>query len=201
MLVFYFGAMESGKSAYALMTVHQRNRPDAASHPHTALLATTLDRTDESVTSRTGMQMPALRLVPGEVRLAQFAGADTVVIDEAQFLTPEDVDVLGDLSDSGREVICFGLRSDFLGRLFPGSLRLFELADTVRQVALEPTCASCDRQAVVNARIVDGALTTAGPRIALDVIDSEEDGPVSYRPMCLRCWKAAQQGGPTTDIG
>ena len=73
--------------------------------------------------------------------------------------------------------------------------------DTVRQVALEPTCACCDRQAVVNARIVDGALTTAGPRIALDVIDSEEDGPVSYRPMCLRCWKAAQQGGPTTDIG
>ncbi len=191
MLLFYFGAMGSGKSAYALMTLHQRHHPDAQAHPQTAVLATTLDRADTAVTSRTGMTGPAVPLVPGQVGSAQLSGADTVIIDEAQFLTPDDVEVLVGLSNAGREVICFGLRTDFQGRLFPGSQRLLERADTVRQIALEPRCTSCDRLAVINARFVDAVLATDGPRIALDSIPGAHDAAVTYRPMCVRCWYAA----------
>lgn len=198
MLMFYFGAMGSGKSAYALMTLYQRHQPDAQSHPQTALLATTLDRTDTAVTSRTGMTGPAIQLVPGEVRADLFDGADTVLIDEAQFLTPADIDVLVELSNAGREVICFGLRTDFQGQLFLGAARLFERADVVRQIALEPRCDRCDRQAVINVRFIDGALAAAGPQIALDRSDPSAAAHISYRPMCVNCWYDATGRGPAT---
>lgn len=193
MLVFTFGAMNSGKSAYALMTLHQRHRPDAAAHRSTALLATTFARAETTVTSRTGMSAEALQLVPGEVTAAQFPDVDTIVIDEAQFLTPADVEQLAVLSSSGKEVICFGLRTDFTGHLFPGSRRLLELADSVHQLTLEPLCARCDRIAVINARFVAGTLTVEGPQVALDSIDDVDRSAVSYVPMCVRCWWLAIQ--------
>lgn len=193
MLIFTFGAMNSGKSAYALMTLHQRHRPHAPAHRATALLATTLDRSETTVTSRTGMTGPALQLVPGEVTAAQFPPSDTVVIDEAQFLTPADVEQLALLSNGGTEVICFGLRTDFTGHLFPGSKRLMELADAVHQLTLEPLCATCDRIAVINARLVGEVLTTDGPQVALDSIDSRSPTEVSYAPMCVRCWWRASR--------
>jgi thymidine kinase len=191
MLIYYFGAMGSGKSAYALMTWHQRHRPAARAHPQTALIATTLDRELAGVTLRTGMSSPAVQLTPGSVRAEQFTGADTVIIDESQFLAPRDVDLLVELSNDGREVICFGLRTDFRGELFPGSRRLFERADSVRQLALEPRCARCERVAVINSRCVDGAITAEGPTIALDSIDSTQESAVNYVPMCVRCWEVA----------
>ena len=188
MLTFTFGAMNSGKSAYALMTLHQRHRPDAKSHPATALLATTLARAETGVRSRTGLSGPAIQLVPGEVVPDLLAGADTVIIDEAQFLTAADVEVLAQISNDGREVLCFGLRTDFTGQLFPGAKRLFELADAVHQITLEPRCAHCNRSAVINARYVDGVLSTSGPQIALDSIDPASVSSVTYEPICVRCW-------------
>ena len=65
MLAFHFGVMGSGKSAFALMTAHEKNRPDAASHPNRAVLATTMDRSTDTVTSRTGMTAQAIQLQPG----------------------------------------------------------------------------------------------------------------------------------------
>lgn len=191
MLTFTFGAMGSGKSAYAMMTAHQRHRPHAATHRRIAVLATTLDRADERVTSRTGMAATALQLVPGLVTAEVFGTADTIVVDEAQFLTVADVELLADLSDEGREVICFGLRTDFRGQLFAGSRRLLELADEVRQIPLEPTCTRCNRQAVINARVAAGRIVVAGPQIALG--DTIVSGSAAvYEPMCRGCWHEAQ---------
>ena len=65
MLAFHFGVMGSGKSAFALMTAHEKHRPDAASHPNRAVLATTMDRSTDTVTSRTGMTAQAIQLLPG----------------------------------------------------------------------------------------------------------------------------------------
>ena len=162
MLAFHFGVMGSGKSAFALMTAHEKNRPDAASHPNRAVLATTMDRSTETVTSRTGMTAQAIQLQPGTIRPELFNGANTVVIDEAQFLTAGDVDVLAAMSAAGTEVICFGLRTDFSSALFEGARRLLELADKVAPMAIEPRCAACERPAVINARFVDGRLTATG---------------------------------------
>ena len=129
MLEFHFGVMGSGKSAFALMTYHQRHTPDSPHHPNTAALATTFDRSLSRVTSRTGMHSPALVIEPGTVSPDRFDGIDSLVIDEAQFLTARDVEVLADLAAGGTEVLCFGLRTDFTSQLFDGSRRLLELAD------------------------------------------------------------------------
>lgn len=192
MLAFYFGVMGSGKSAYAMMTAQQRHRPRAHGHPQTAVLATTWDREEHGVTSRTGLWAPALRLTPGTVRAEAFGDAMTVVVDEAQFLAVDDVETLVALSNEGREVICFGLRTDFRGHLFPGAQRLFERADIVRQVGLEPRCTMCDRTAVINARFVRGRLVTTGPVIALgDIAEQDRLEETSYDPLCVRCWYRA----------
>ena len=74
MIAFHFGVMGSGKSAFALMTAHEKHRPDAASHPNRAVLATTMDRSTDTVTSRTGMSAQAIQLVPGHVRPELFNG-------------------------------------------------------------------------------------------------------------------------------
>jgi thymidine kinase len=188
-IAFIFGAMGSGKSAHALMTAHHRHQPDAPAQPRTAVLATTLDRGQQGVSSRTGMSAPAIVLVPGQVHADVFGDADAIIVDEAQFLAPEDVEVLVGLSNAGREVVCFGLRTDFRGELFPGARRLLEVADSVRQVPLEPRCVRCERAAVVNARLHDGHVLTAGPQVALgDVSDEPESGHAQYAPMCVRCW-------------
>lgn len=197
MLAFHFGSMGSGKSAHAMMTAHHRHRPHAAAHQQTAVLATTLDRRADQVSSRTGMTARALRLTPGAVRAEQFGDADTIVVDEAQFLTVGDVEALAALSNDGREVICYGLRTDFRGRLFPASARLLEIADEVHQIPLEPLCSRCERTSVVNARVIDGAVTTEGPQVALgDVQLAASDGLAAYEPLCLRCWYDAVGGPP-----
>lgn len=214
MLTFYFGVMGSGKSAFALMTWHEKHRPTASHHPNRAVLATTMDRSVDKVTSRTGMAAQALRITPGEVTPEMFGGADTVVIDEAQFLTPDDVDGLATLAAAGTDVVCFGLRTDFTSRMFAGSRRLLELADHVGHLPIEPRCARCERPALINARRVNGVVTTEGDTVVIgDVTGGSPSDPdqlgfddtsaggqpgtglgaagrvsVEYDPMCFGCW-------------
>jgi thymidine kinase len=201
-LAFHFGVMGSGKSAFALMTAHEKNRPDAASHPNRAVLATTMDRSTDTVTSRTGMTAQAIQLLPGTVRPELFNGANTVVIDEAQFLTTGDVDVLAGMSAAGTEVICFGLRTDFSSALFEGARRLLELADKVAPMAIEPRCAACERPAVINARFIDGRLTATGDTVVIgDVARAGSNQKVTYDPMCYRCWRVRLGDAATNNGG
>ena len=79
---------------------------------------------------------------------------DAVLIDEAQFLSPEEVDTLSDIVDFyGIPVLCYGLRADFQTHLFPGSRRLMEIADIIEEV---PTVCWCGRRAQCNTRYADG---------------------------------------------
>ena len=76
---------------------------------------------------------------------------DWILIDEAQFLCEEQVDQLARIVDDfGTNVICYGLRTDFQSRLFEGSRRLFEIADSIDEI--KSTC-NCGRKTIVNARI------------------------------------------------
>ena len=77
-------------------------------------------------------------------------------------------------------VLCFGLRTDFLTHLFPGSLRLFELADSITEIK---TICACGSKATVNARIdSNGHVVTKGEQVFLG-------GNDSYLAMCHSCWK------------
>ncbi|MCA9682299.1 MAG: thymidine kinase, partial [Myxococcales bacterium] len=106
---------------------------------------------------------------------------DCILVDEAQFLSPEIIDQLRDVTiDFNVPVICYGLRTDFQAHLFPGSKRLLELADSIEEVKV--TCYYCGRKAVFNLRLVDGQPVGEGEQIQLG-------GNESYAPVCHGCYE------------
>ena len=106
---------------------------------------------------------------------------DVIIADECQFFTEEHVNDLRLIADDyDVPVLCFGLRTDFLCKLFEGSRRLFELADSVAEIK---TICECGSKASVNARL-DGSLriVTEGAQVMLG-------GNDSYVAMCYKCWR------------
>ena len=116
------------------------------------------------------------------VRFAESRKDDcnVVIVDECQFLTQAQIDQLrGIVDEYGIPVLCFGLRTDFQTKLFPGSLRLMELADVIEEIK---TMCDCGAKATVNARIdADGFIVTQGAQVVLG-------GNDSYIAMCHRCY-------------
>ena len=106
---------------------------------------------------------------------------DWVLIDEAQFLSAQQIDQLARIVDDyGVNVVCYGLRTDFQSHAFEGSQRLFELADTIEEI--KSTC-SCGRKTIINARIDSaGNIVTDGNQV-------EIGGDDKYVALCRRCWR------------
>jgi len=106
---------------------------------------------------------------------------DWILVDEAQFLTSEQVDQLSRIvDDMGTNVVCYGLRTDFKSHLFEGSRRLFEIADTIDEI--KSTC-TCGRKTIVNARIgSQGDFVEEGNQV-------EIGGDDRYIAVCRRCWR------------
>ena len=112
-----------------------------------------------------------------------------IIADEAQFINTQQIDQLREIVDEADiPVLCFGLRTDFLTHLFPGSQRLMELADSITEI--KNVCA-CGSKATVNARLdANGNILTEGSQVFLG-------GNDSYIAMCHRCWRKkirAQRG-------
>ena len=107
--------------------------------------------------------------------------ANVVIADECQFFTPEQIDMLRELANErGVPVLCFGLRTDFMTRLFPGSRRLFEIADEITEIK---TMCECGKKATVTARIdKNGGIVTEGRQVFLG-------GNDRYIAMCHKCWR------------
>ncbi|MDE5813541.1 MAG: thymidine kinase [Muribaculaceae bacterium] len=106
---------------------------------------------------------------------------DWILVDEAQFLSEAQVDQLARVVDDyGCNIICYGLRTDFQTRLFEGSRRLFEIADSIEEV--KSTC-NCGRKTIVNARIdSNGQIITEGEQV-------EIGGNDRYIAVCRKCWR------------
>ena len=106
---------------------------------------------------------------------------DAILVDEAQFLSSEEVDTLSDIVDFYNiPVLCYGLRTDFKSKLFPGSKRLFELADTIEEI--KSTC-ECGNKTIINARVdKDGNVLKNGPQTLVG-------GDDRYISICRKCWK------------
>ena len=106
---------------------------------------------------------------------------DWILVDEAQFLSEQQVDQLARVVDDyGVNVVCYGLRTDFQSHLFEGSRRLLELADTIDEI--KSTC-SCGRKTIINARIDrHGNIVTDGAQV-------EIGGDDKYVALCRRCWR------------
>ena len=105
-------------------------------------------------------------------------GVSCVLVDESQFLTTEQVESLRMLT-LRVPVICYGLRTNFMGYLFEGSKRLLELADSIEEI--KTICSMCgDRKAVMNGKIADGS-----GKVEIE-IGAEE----LYSSLCWKCWSS-----------
>lgn len=176
-LIFRYGAMGSSKTANALMVRHNYEEKDKK----TVMLKPKGENRDGDmiIRSRIGVQAECEY---AETFLAAYQGEkyDAVIVDEVQFLAPETIDKLGDLVDfHGITVICYGLRTDFRGELFPGAKRLMELADDIEQIK---TICWCGKRAHFNARLADGKMVTEGELVQLG-------GNDSYTALCRKHFK------------
>jgi len=175
-LYFRYGTMDSAKTLNLLAVAHNYRKQGK----RIVLIKPRLDDRfgSSSIVSRSGLRAEADILVEAGASLnpADFAGLDCVLVDEAQFLAPSVIDDLRRISiDPGVPVICYGLRTDFRTRLFPGSQRLMELADAIEEVKV--TCQYCQKKATCNLRLVDGVAVVEGPQIQLGADEK-------YAPVC-----------------
>ena len=173
-LYFKYGAMGSSKTAQALITKYNYEENDL----RVWLLKPSADIRDgaHTISSRIGLSAEADILTPEMDAYAWFrekleGQCDVIIVDECQFLTPEQIDQLRRIvDDCGIPVMCFGLRTDFQTKLFPGSLRLMEIADTIQEIK---TICDCGAKATVNARIdSQGHIVTQGAQVFLGGNDS-----------------------------
>ena len=181
-LYFKYGAMGSSKTAQALITKYNYEENDMK----VWLLKPSADTRDgvNMLRSRIGLEAEVEILPPDGDAYARFrdhhaGNCDAVIVDECQFLTPEQIDQLRAIvNDYNVPVMCFGLRTDFQTKLFPGSHRLMELADCIEEIK---TMCDCGAKATVNARISGGYIVTEGAQVVLG-------GNDSYIAMCHRCY-------------
>ncbi len=165
---YFHGPMDCGKSTLALQMDHNFTRQGRH-----GLLLTKLDRTRPGViSSRMGLVRSAFEVADDSDlavmirhRWSMGQRVDYVIVDEAQFLTPDQVDQLCQMADESQvDVYGFGIATDFRGRLFPGSARWFELADEVQLLQVEVLC-WCGRPGRFNARVVHGRIVRTGSTV------------------------------------
>ncbi|WP_436529476.1 thymidine kinase [Actinoplanes sp. HUAS TT8] len=191
-LTLFTGRMGSGKSTLALQNAFNRRQ---AGRP--GVLLTSQDRAGEGIlSSRLGVTADAIEVNP-EMDLAALVAervpaSGFVIADEAQFLSPDQVEQLAWAADElAVDIDCYAITTDFLSRLFPGAQRLVELADVIVPLQVEVTC-WCGRPGRQNARIVDGQVARAGEQVAVG--DTTETSAVSYRVLCRRHWRNGEPG-------
>ena len=180
-LYFKYGSMGSSKTAQALITKYNYEENGM----HVWLIKPAADERDGAIIlrSRVGLEAPA-EVVPPHSDIYELYRSrektDVIIVDECQFLTESQIDQLRALvNDYNIPVMCFGLRTDFQTRLFPGSRRLMEVADTIQEIK---TICDCGAKATVNARIDgDGHIITQGAQVVLG-------GNDSYIAMCHKCY-------------
>ncbi len=183
-LYFKYGAMGSSKTANALITRFNYEERGMK----VWLIKPSIDTRDgaDAVRSRIGLMEHAFVVCPSCDIYEKFAShrdCHVIIADECQFFTSDQIDQLRRIVDElNIPVLCFGLRTDFRTHLFEGSLRLFEIADSISEIK---TICSCGNKAIVNARIGEnGHVITHGGQILIG-------GNDSYIAMCHSCWMAA----------
>jgi thymidine kinase len=195
-LYFRYGAMNSGKSTAMLQTAYnyeERGQRVLIAKP-------ALDtKGDTNIVSRLGVNRAVDFLVAPETKMreeflarrdllvaAGLGALSCLLIDEAQFLTPAQVDdalriaILDDVP-----VLAYGIRTDFQTVAFPGSARLMEIAHSLEELK---TICRCGRKAIFNSRKIDDAFVFDGDQVA---IDGEH---VTYESLCGACYLAESDG-------
>lgn len=181
-LIFCYGAMGASKSAELLMWRYNYEQSGYA----VLLMKPKIDNREKHLSDKIGIISSRIGLTAEclliDETIAEWKNEidtyEIIMIDEAQFLTENQVDELYQIS-MRKTVICFGLRTDFTQHFFPGSKRLMELATDIRELK---TVCTCGKKATINARFDGGKLMTEGEQIQIGANES-------YRAMCKDCFE------------
>ena len=215
-LVFYYGTMNSSKTANLLMMAHTLR----SQGKKVILIKPSADSRNGKFTikSRVGLEAKAdLNLHPNNYPLEHVnsetlckgsisctaisiqalvlvSTAEIILVDEAQFLSPQNVEMLRTLASCDKKpVLCYGLLTDYRSRLFPGSKRLVELADQLKEITYDVSpflgdCCGCkSNKAIINSKFTvrsDGKLVIIKDGSSVPDLGSEE----KYKPLCWNCW-------------
>ncbi|WP_062310270.1 thymidine kinase [Demequina rhizosphaerae] len=194
-LYFRYGAMNSSKTALLLTAAY--NYEERAQHP--VIVKPGVDtKAGEAVSSRIGVERAVDVLLDSEDSMLEALRAhrdldaiDAIFVDEAQFLTPAQVDEAFVIAvRHGIPVLCYGLRGDFMTRSFPGSLRLLEIAHSIEELK---TICRCGSKAIFNGRVVGGVFVSHGEQVAIDGQQAD------YESLCGRCY--LEKVGPVQAAG
>lgn len=188
-LYFTYGVMGCSKSAQALMTKFNYEQQGYK----VLLMKPSIDNRDDKenksvVKSRIGLESDAIafpksqNLVSLFNRIRKKCDIGVVIVDECQFCTSSQIDELKEITKFV-PVLCYGLKTDFRTKLFSGSKRLLEIADSLTE--LKAIC-ECKSKATVNARFKNGMLVTRGSII-------EIGGDDKYKAMCYDCYKKLEK--------
>ncbi len=187
-LYFKYGVMGCSKSAQALMTKFNYEQQGY----NVLLIKPSIDNRDDHenksiVKSRIGLESEAIAFPKKQNLITLFnkhkkENIGVIIVDECQFCTSTQIDELKELTKFV-PVLCYGLKTDFRTKLFPGSKRLLEIADSLTE--LKAICA-CGRKATINARFKNGLLVTKGSVI-------EIGGDDKYKAMCYDCYKKLEK--------
>ena len=193
-LFFRYGAMNSGKSTALLQVAHNYEERGLA----VVLVKPQVDtKGNDQIVSRLGVTRAADIVLPpgmdlralveafGAKQVASSPALACVLIDEDQFLTPEQVDQALEIAVfDGLPVVAYGIRTDFRTRAFPGSQRLLEVAHALEEMK---TICRCGEKAIFNARLTDHGVTREGEQVMIDGVDA------SYEALCGRCYLSMLQ--------
>ncbi len=188
-MYYYYGVMGSSKTANALMKKFSFEEHGK----RVLLIKPSIDNRDGKITvkSRVGISCDALIIDQDKTIkeiIEPYKDIDIIIVDEAQFLTALQVEELRDLTLSGIMVMCYGLKTDYMGNLFEGSKRIIELADTIREI---PSMCNCGKKAIMNARIQNDKIVYKGNQIDIG-------GNEKYKAMCYKCWISGVDNANTT---
>lgn len=186
---FYYSAMNAGKSTSLLQSSYNYNERGM----DTLLLKSAVDQRAgaSTIASRIGLKSECHEFT-GETNLREYIfnihsqkGLACVFVDECQFLTKTQVQQICSIADELEiPVLCYGLRTDFRGKLFEGSRALLALADRIHELK---TICHCGRKATMNLRMgADGKAVKEGAQV-------EIGGNERYVALCRKHWMEAMQ--------
>lgn len=182
-LYFRYGAMNSGKTTMLLQTAHNYEERGM----HILLIKPQIDTKGvDKVVSRLGIDRQVDIILPSNKTIMECVKQpfkpSAIIVDEAQFLTPTQVDELYEITKVfDIPVLAYGLRCDFQMRGFPGATRLLEIADDITELK---TICSCGRKATQNIRLINGIPTFEGSQVSID----GENKNIEYQSVCGKCY-------------
>ena len=179
-MYFRFGAMNCGKTTALLQVAHNYEEKGM----NILLIKPKIDRKgDNKIVSRLGIDRKVDILVDSNDKLKDMLKLDNInciLVDEVQFMTKEQIKELWTIAKlKDIPVICYGLKTNFKGKLFEGSKAVIELADELDELI---TICKCGKRAKFNARVVNGKFVKSGQEVAIDGIEA------TYEPLCGKCY-------------